>query len=66
MNGDGQCCMYLLSETRMGKDDVVVKDVKIGVEKEGVWDLIWAHDDQTFSLWRIGIELSFSATVSLR
>ncbi|GAV06672.1 hypothetical protein RvY_16622-2 [Ramazzottius varieornatus] len=45
MNGEGQCCMYLLSESRMGKDDVLVKDVKIGVEKEGVWDFIWAHDD---------------------
>ena len=45
MNGEGQCCMYVLSETRMGKDDVVVKDVKIGVEKEGVWDFVWASDD---------------------
>ncbi|OWA53083.1 WD repeat-containing protein 35 [Hypsibius exemplaris] len=45
LNQEGQCCMYALSETKLAKDAPPVKDVKLNLERHGIWNFAWAEDD---------------------
>jgi hypothetical protein len=45
MNHEGQCCMYVLAETKLAKDAMPVKDVKLNLERHDIWDFLWAEDD---------------------
>lgn len=38
--------MYALQEIRLSKDAEPVKEVKVSLERGGIWDLMWAEEDE--------------------